>query len=277
LIVRRLVGLTQRPPARIVPPAADSLRPVAWLLEQVGESSAQLSIAAGELLKVAAEQVQATAQTSAELEALARGNASIADSIASVVTRAGELRTDIQSVQTELAVSTEKQLANATRLDEIQGVIGILEDIADLTALLALNAAIEAARAGHAGRGFAVVADEVRRLAERSKAAAAQIAQLAEGAQSTSHELVAAIERRGQQFESWMQTARAMAEVSGVVQPAVRLQQEATTSIEVAIELIAERSRAVAAAAQGLATSASGQVALTAEITDTRWNLGERP
>jgi methyl-accepting chemotaxis protein len=274
--VRRLVGLPERSPARMVPPAADSLRSVAWLLDEVAESSTRLSTSAGELLKAADEQTQATAQTSAELGALARGTASIADSIAAVVVRASELHTDIKGVQIELATSTDRQLANATRLDEIQGVIGVLEDIADLTALLALNAAIEAARAGQAGRGFAVVADEVRRLAERSKAAASQIAKLAEGAQSTSHELVAAIHRRTQQFDGWMESARAMAEAGSVVQPAVQRQQQATSSIELAIQLIAERSRAVRAAAQELESSASAQAALTANASAPGWKPGQR-
>jgi methyl-accepting chemotaxis protein len=222
---------------------------------EAGESALQLSVSAEQLASAIAEQTEAAAQISAELKALTNDSASTADSITRVVIQAGELHADIKSVQTELTASSDRQLANAHRLDEITGVMGVLKDIADQTALLALNAAIEAARAGEAGRGFAVVADEVRRLAERSKSAAAEIAVLAEGAQTTSHELVAAIERRGHQFKSWMSAAQSMADESGKVQPTLKQQYAATDRARLAVLLIADRSRPIAAAAHVLAAN----------------------
>jgi methyl-accepting chemotaxis protein len=137
-----------------------------------------------------------------------------AEVIARLVVQAGELRANIQRAHTDLQASSDRTQANAKRVDEIQRVIVVLKDISDQTALLALNAAIEAARAGDSGRGFAVVADEVRRLAERSNAAAADIAKLAEGAQSTSREAAAAIERRGEQLDRWMGLTKTMEEMA---------------------------------------------------------------
>jgi methyl-accepting chemotaxis protein len=190
----------------------------------------------------------------------------ISASVAGVVAQAAELKANIQRAQTDLQASTDRTLANAKRVNEIQGVLELLNDIADQTALLALNAAIEAARAGDSGRGFAVVADEVRRLAVRSKAAAARIATLADGAQTTSGEAVVAIERRGQQLDRWMAMTQAMGDVSDKVQPAVEQQQSATDAVRLAIQLIADRSRAVAAAAKAAASSAADQAAIAAEL-----------
>jgi methyl-accepting chemotaxis protein len=230
------------------------------------ESAARLSTSAEKLAAATAEQTRAATLTAAELESLAASSATIAESVAGVLAQAGELRVNIQRASTDLQASTDRTLANAKRVNEIQGVLELLNDIADQTALLALNAAIEAARAGEAGRGFAVVADEVRRLAERSKAAAARIDTLAEGAQTTSGEAVVAIERRGQQLDRWASMTEAMVEASNRVQPAVQLQQTATNSVRLAIQVIAERTRSVSEAAKEAASTAAVQAALAAEL-----------
>lgn len=65
--------------------------------------------------------------------------------------------------------------STTTRITEF---IAVISQIADQTNLLALNAAIEAARAGAEGRGFAVVAEEVRALAEESRRASDEAADL---------------------------------------------------------------------------------------------------
>jgi methyl-accepting chemotaxis protein len=183
--------------------------------------------------------VSATAMTTA-IGALAATSASIAESILEVVAKAGTLRENIQRAKTDLQGSTDRTLANAKRVDEIKDVLELINDIADQTSLLALNAAIEAARAGDAGRGFAIVADEVRRMAERSKAAAAQIAQLANGAQATSAEAVLAIERRGRQLDDWMGMTRALADTSEQVAPIANQHRADADRAKQTFQLMAE-------------------------------------
>lgn len=203
------------------------------------------------------EQSGAAAQASAGVEVLLRDCATVAEAVAAIVVQAGELRDNIQRAQTDLQGSTDRTQANARRVNEIQGVLGLLNDIADQTALLALNAAIEAARAGEAGRGFAVVADEVRRLAERSKAAAAEIATLAQGAQSTSGEAVIAIERRGQQLDRWMGLTLAMSELAAKVGPAMATHRTTAENVETEVRVATQKSQAVAAAAEEVAAAAA--------------------
>ena len=218
------------------------------------------------------QQGNAAASASAELESLANSSTVIAEAVAGVVSKAEELRSNIQVAHTDLQASSDRTQANARRVDEIQTVLELLKDISDQTALLALNAAIEAARAGESGRGFAVVADEVRRLAERSMAAATQIAQLTEGAQATSAEAVLAIERRGTQLSHWMQITASLAQESGNVEPAVQQQIIASSGVKLAIQLMAETSRTLATAAKQVASDAAVEAAVAKELASRRWN-----
>ena len=241
---------------------------------EAGESATRLSQSAQKLATATAEQTLAVDQTSTELDAIAGSSTSITDSAASVVTQAADLIANIKGVQAELLASSDGQLANARRLDEIEGAIDLLNDIADQTALLALNAAIEAARAGESGRGFAVVADEVRRLAERSKAAAAQIATLAQGGKATSHDLVIAIERRGKQLDGWMSATQAMADTSAKVPPVMQRQRVAADGVKLAVQLIADKGLAISALAQEVNSIAADQAAFDSDLGQSIDALG---
>jgi methyl-accepting chemotaxis protein-like sensor len=226
---------------------------------EVSPSAIQLSVSASQHASVTSQHSVTATGTAAGMRALAESSASITKSVDDLAAEAGKLRENIQRARTDLQASTDRTLANAKRVTEIQGVLELINDIADQTSLLALNAAIEAARAGDAGRGFAIVADEVRRMAERSKAAAAQIAKLANGAQATSAEAVVAIDSRGRQLDDWMSMTRAVAEKSNEVQPAVKKHDADAHLLQQAIQLIADGLRANALSAQAIASAARNE------------------
>jgi methyl-accepting chemotaxis protein len=238
---------------------------------EVTESATKLSEVAEQLAAATLEQTTAATATSASMEEVARTSAAIADTVDRVAIQAGEAQTNLELAQTDLKASGDRTLALAGRVNEIEGILELINDIADQTNLLALNAAIEAARAGDAGRGFAVVADEVRRLAERSKAAAAQIAKLVEGAQAQSSETVMALEKGVKQMERGLKMMQAMTEVSGQVQVATQQQRSSTEQVVLAIEHIAEGSRSVAVTAQEIASAAARQGALAADLAGSGW------
>ncbi len=244
---------------------------------EVTESAAKLSAAAEQLAAATFEQTTAATATSASMEEVARTSAAIADTVDRVAIQAGEVQSNLELAQSDLKASGDRTLALAGRVNEIEGILELINDIADQTNLLALNAAIEAARAGDAGRGFAVVADEVRRLAERSKAAAAQIAKLVEGAQAQSSETVMALEKGVKQMERGLTMMRAMTEVSGQVQLASQQQRSSTQDVVLAIEHIAEGSRSIADTAQEIASAAARQGALAADLAGSGWETTEGP
>jgi methyl-accepting chemotaxis protein len=238
---------------------------------EVAESAAKLATAAEQLASATSEQTAAVTATSASMEQLSRSTVSMADTMNRVTSQSAEGRSSLELAQVDLRASGDRTLALAGRVNEVEGILELINDIADQTNLLALNAAIEAARAGDAGRGFAVVADEVRRLAERSKAAAAQIAKLVEGAQAQSTETIMALEKSVQQMERGLATMRAVGEAGTKMNDEHQQQRASTEQAVRAIEHIAEGSRFVAITAQEIASAAARQGALAAELAGTGW------
>ena len=106
-------------------------------------------------------------------------------------------------------------------------------------------------------------------MAERSKAAAATIAHLADGAQATSAEAVLAIEKRGQQLDDWVSMTGALAVRSEEVKPAAKQHQADTDTANRAVQLITERFRANALDAQKIASAASARALISTDMEVT--------
>jgi methyl-accepting chemotaxis protein len=254
----------------------DIARPFHAVGANIRSNADQLSTAVQLLATTTADQSSGVAQTSATMEELARAAASIAETVDHVAGQAGTTRDNLEQAQFDIRASGERTLALADRVGEVGVTIALINEIADQTNLLALNAAIEAARAGDGGRGFAVVADEVRRLAERSKASAADIAKVIEGAQSESNATVVNMERSARQMQEGLSLLGEVADATARVRLTTQQQRSATEQVVVTMAQISSSSGQVSATAQQIAASADQLASLAADLEQTAAPAGEQ-
>jgi len=242
----------------------------------VRSNADQLSAAVQQLAATTAEQSSGVAETSATMEELARAAAAIAETVADVATQADTTRSNLELAESDIRASGERTLALVERFSEVGVTLALINEIADQTNLLALNAAIEAARAGDGGRGFAVVADEVRRLAERSKASAAEIAKVIEGAQSESNATVLNMERSAKQMQEGLSLLGEVADATARVRLTTQQQRSATDHVVVTLEQISNSSGQVSATARQIAASAGQLASLAANFEQAAVTTNER-
>jgi methyl-accepting chemotaxis protein len=241
---------------------------------EVSTAAAELSASSDELAATTTQQSAAVTQATATTEELARSSAAIADTVDEVARQTAETRENLEQAEADVALSSERTLALASRVNDIDALLDLINEIADQTNLLALNAAIEAARAGENGLGFAVVADEVRRLAERSKASAGDIASIVAAVQGETNATVMAMEKGAKQMQQGLTLLEAVTDASGQVRLTAQQQRSATAQVVETMEQLADASRQVSATAQQIASAAGNLADLAGNLETTAATAG---
>jgi methyl-accepting chemotaxis protein len=240
----------------------------------VNTAAAELSASSEELAATTTEQSAAVFEASATAGELATASAAIADIVDEVASQTAATRDDLEQAETDIQASSERTLELSRRVDDIGALLSLINEIAGQTDLLALNAAIEAARAGEEGRGFAVVAEEVRRLAERSKASAADIATIIGSVQVETKSTVMAMEKGAKQMHQGLALLERVTDATANVRMTTQQQRSATSQVVETMDQLTEVSRQVSTTAQQI-SSAAGDLAhlastLEASATDVR-------
>jgi len=252
------------------------------IISQINETSTRVSQVASETQKSVTELETASQKQSQEISDVSSAVDDMAISIDKVSYNAAE-STSVAERSVEIANNGALVVKNtiggmekirgqiqetAKRIkrlgessQEIGDIVNLINDIADQTNILSLNAAIQASMAGEAGRGFAVVADEVQRLAERSGAAAKQIAALVKTIQSDTNEAVISMEQTTSEV---VQGAR-LAQDAGVALDEI---EGVSKSLAEIIENISDASRQQAASAGKISNTMKSIQEITSQTTD---------
>jgi methyl-accepting chemotaxis protein len=183
------IGTMLETSAAVEHDAAEMARAAVSSFERTGAVSSQTHQAASAMqeMSISIAEVSSHAQTAADSARQATTTAREGGAIVD------EMLTGMNTISDSVTQTAETVERLGRESEQIIRIVNVIEEIAQKTNLLALNAAIEAARAGEQGRGFAVVAGEVRRLAESTRNATSEIAQMIETITTHTHAAVEAM------------------------------------------------------------------------------------
>ena len=215
-LTRPIVGQGRDEVAELLASLSDMQARLRRMVTHVRQEAEAVSCASSEIAKGNEELARRTSGQASSLEEAAASMEEFGAAVRHNAEHAGKTNELVQIASRVAAqggeavgrvVGTMRDINASSK--RIADIISVIDGIAFQTNILALNAAVEAARAGEQGRGFAVVASEVRALAQRSAAAAKEIAtlisdsvgkvangtELVDRAGSTMDEVVTAINR----------------------------------------------------------------------------------
>ncbi|QYY27918.1 MCP four helix bundle domain-containing protein [Cupriavidus pinatubonensis] len=251
-----------------------AFRHLAALVHGIQQASGSIDGATREIARGNTDLSQRTEQQAASLEQTAASMEQLTSTVrqnADNARQANQLAVNASDVATEGGrvvrdvVQTMDSISKSS--SQVADITGVIESIAFQTNILALNAAVEAARAGEQGRGFAVVASEVRNLAQRSSAAAKEIAELIGGSVRQVQDGARQAEQAGKTMDDIVGAVRRVTDIMGEISAASTEQTSGIEQVSLAVtqmESMTQQNAALveqaAAAAESLMQQAGGLV-----------------
>jgi methyl-accepting chemotaxis protein len=233
------------------------------LLRAMNDMSQRLTDVLGQVQEEASSLANSAHQLSTTSQSLSHGTTEQSAAAEETAAHLEELNTATRQAATHAQQTEQVALQSARDAEESRAAVAeavqamktiaqkilLIEEIAYQTHLLSVNAGIEAARAGDNGRGFSVLAAEIRRLADRCRASAQDISELA------SHSVKTA-ERSGNRIAQLMPAVQRTTHMVQQVTAAAAEQATNLSGVSSAMQQVSTVTHQNASAAEELAATA---------------------